>query len=449
MEYNLPIAFIEQIRKQFGESHAGRLSDLLNTPSPTTIRVNPKKVSDPESVLDLPLDLSVNMEGRSADGFVLRERPLFTLDPHLHAGAYYVQEGSSMAIENQMEIYRSLWEESRDGKFRVLDLCAAPGGKSTHLLSMFRDCPGAMLVSNEVIRSRATILAENITKWGGANVVVTNNDPADFQKFESFFDMVVVDAPCSGEGMFRKDSASRDEWSPEHVVQCAARQRRIVADIWPALRPGGVMIYSTCTYNHSENGENLAWIASELGGEVLHSEQCFPGEKYGEGFYFGIVRKGGDAPHMVVKEPLRGAQIKPYKEGVEFVKQGYKLFRKGDLLKAYPSEVAEDMLYAESNLRRVSAGCAVATIMEGAKGRSLVPEADVALSEALKRGHFFEVELSRGDALKFLRRESLAFPEAPKGYILLTYKDIPLGFVKNIGNRSNNLWPQGWRIRNV
>lgn len=449
MDIRIPESFLENICIEFGEPQAGRLSELLNSTSPVTVRVNPMKVGDRQEILDLPVDSSVKMEGRSEFGRVLKSRPVFTLDPLFHAGCYYVQEASSMAIESCKEIYDTLQSDSADGKVRILDLCAAPGGKSTHLLSIFRDCPGAMLVSNEVIRARATILAENIAKWGAANVVVSNNDPADFGAFAGFFDMVVVDAPCSGEGMFRKDPASRQEWSPEHVDQCAARQRRIVADIWPALRNGGIMLYSTCTFNHWENGDNLNWIASELGGEVLHSQQCFPGEQYGEGFFYGIVRKSGDEQHALIKDPLRGAAVKPYKDSVDFVENGYVCYRKGDLVKGYPVSVAGDMIWAESHLRCVSAGAAVASVMEGAKGRTLVPEADVALSEALRRGSFPEVEVSLEDTLRFLRKDPLVFQSSPKGYLLLTYKGVPLGFVKNIGNRTNNLWPQGWRIRNV
>lgn len=449
MDIRIPESFLENICIEFGEPQAGRLSELLNGASPVTVRVNPMKVGDRQEILDLPVDSSVKMDGRSEFGRVLKSRPVFTLDPLFHAGCYYVQEASSMAIESQKEIYASLQGGSADGKVRILDLCAAPGGKSTHLLSIFRDCPGAMLVSNEVIRARATVLAENIAKWGAANVVVSNNDPADFGAFEGFFDMIVVDAPCSGEGMFRKDPASRQEWSPEHVAQCAARQRRIVADIWPALRRGGIMLYSTCTFNHWENGDNLNWIASELGAEVLHSEQCFPGEQYGEGFFYGIVRKSGDEQHALIKDPLRGAAVKPFKDKVDFVEAGFVCYRKGDLVKGYPAPVADDMIWAESHLRCVSAGVAVASVMEGAKGRTMVPEADIALSEALRRGSFPEVEVPLEDALKFLRKDPLAFPSAPKGYLLLIYKGVPLGFVKNIGNRSNNLWPQGWRIRNV
>ncbi|MBO5804855.1 MAG: rRNA cytosine-C5-methyltransferase [Bacteroidales bacterium] len=449
MDIRIPESFLENICIEFGEPQAGRLSELLNSTSPVTVRVNPMKVGDRQDILDLPIDPSVKMEGRSEFGRVLKSRPVFTLDPLFHAGCYYVQEASSMAIESCKEVYAKLQEDSVDGKVRILDLCAAPGGKSTHLLSIFRDCSGAMLVSNEVIRARATILAENIAKWGAANVVVSNNDPADFGAFAGFFDMVVVDAPCSGEGMFRKDPASRQEWSPEHVDQCAARQRRIVADIWPALRSGGIMLYSTCTFNHWENGDNLNWIASELGGEVLHSQQCFPGEQYGEGFFYGIVRKSGDEQHALIKDPLRGAAVKPYKDSVDFAEEGYVCYRKGDLVKGYPVSVAADMIWAESHLRCVSAGAALASVVEGAKGRTMVPEADIALSEALRRGSFPEVEVSLEDALRFLRKDPLAFPSAPKGYLLLTYKGVPLGFVKNIGNRTNNLWPQGWRIRNV
>lgn len=449
MEYNLPKYFLEQIERQFGEHRAGELSVLLNTSSPTTVRINPSKVNSTADLPSLLIDPDVKLERRSKYGFALEKRPLFTLDPMFHAGCYYVQEASSMAIENQLPLYKSLAEESIDGKFRVLDLCAAPGGKSTHLLSMFGDIPGCVVVANEVIKSRAAILAENIAKWGRGNVVVTNNDPADFVKFESYFDLIVVDAPCSGEGMFRKEPASRDEWSVANVEQCAARQKRIVADIWPALREGGLMIYSTCTFNDLENGSNLKWIASELGGEILYSEQCFPGEQYGEGFFFGVLKKNGNSPHVTVKEQIRSSAVKPFKERLEFVKEGFVLYRKGDLVKGYPSACVDDMIYIEGHLRSLSSGVAVATILEGAKGKSIIPEADLALSEAICRGVFPEVETEMDDALKFLRKESLAFPTSPKGYLLVCYKGVPLGFVKNLGNRSNNLWPPHWRIRNV
>lgn len=453
MEVNLPIDFITFLEKEYGATFAEALKSIIASPSPTTIRVNPSKVSTPLETLDLPIKSSLQEFGRSRYGYVLSSRPIFTLDPLFHAGAYYVQEASSMAIESQFSLYKGLLDDNSDGKLRILDLCAAPGGKSTHLLSIFANQKGVMLVANEVIRQRATVLAENIVKWGASNVVVTNNDPSDFKEFGSFFDMVVVDAPCSGEGMFRKDRDSIGQWSIEGVAQCAARQRRILKDIWGALRDGGILLYSTCTYNRSENGENLEWIVKELGGELLFSEQYFPGEEFGEGFFFSLVRKGGNSAHSTFKSVRKVEEIKDRRD-LKFVKPEYFLCRKGDTVKGYPINVANDLLYLESKLRVITGGVAVATIIEGGKGASYIPKGDVALSDALVRGVFPEVDLyspsaqePSKQAIRYLKREPLTFNGHPKGYLLITYKGIPLGFVKNIGARANNLWNINWRIR--
>lgn len=477
MEINLPSEFIESIKGDYGEAQAQRLISLINLPTPTTIRVNPLKLSISDNnangtIADtLSLSFSKDEESNRAlrsitkYGYLLDSRPIFTLDPLFHVGAYYVQEASSMSIEKCLPYFMDLISESVDGKVRILDLCAAPGGKSTHLLSMFANQRGVMLVANEVIRSRATILGENLTKWGGANVVVTNNDPSDFRALDSFFDLVVVDAPCSGEGMFRKDPAAISEWSMDNVEQCAARQRRILSDIWSSLREGGLLLYSTCTYNKKENSENLDWISRELGAELLYREQCFPGESFGEGFFFGLLKKRGSALHSSVaaqKGALKSGSIrsiKQYKEKLDFVKPNYLLYTRGDksqLIKGYPEDVVEDMIYAESRLRTISGGVAVASVIDGGRGRTYIPEGDVALSESLNRGVFPEVELLKGesgheseDALKYLRKENLTFPTSERGYLLLTYKSIPVGFVKNLGNRSNNLWNTNWRIRTL
>jgi 16S rRNA C967 or C1407 C5-methylase (RsmB/RsmF family) len=436
----------ETFRKYLEEAIGGEKAlvafSAFDEPAKVSVRLNPFKKGHDFEGSPVPW----NEYGR-----LLPERPKFTLDPCLHGGAYYVQDSSSMFVGH---VFRKvLQQEEMTGRpiVRVLDLCAAPGGKTTDLAASLRQAFGDrfILVSNEVMKQRAAVLAENVALWGDPNVVVTSDDPRAFAALPGFFDIVVTDVPCSGEGMFRKDEEAQIQWSEDNVALCQARQKRIVADIWPALRQGGIMIYSTCTYNSAENGDNLAWIASELGAQVLYSEQCFPGEKYGEGFFFGVLRKEGSEQHAVVKDPLRGASVKPYKDKIEFVSDEFVCYRKGDLVKAYPSEVAGDMIYAESHLRTLSGGCAVASVMEGAKGRTLVPETDIALGKALKRGVFPEVELSLEDALRYLRKDALVLSDKPKGYLLMTYKGVPLGFVKNIGNRSNNLWPQGWRIRNV
>ncbi|MES1226926.1 MAG: RsmB/NOP family class I SAM-dependent RNA methyltransferase, partial [Bacteroidota bacterium] len=200
----------------------------------TSVRVNPNRTFNVEYS-------TLNVQGKvpwSSNGYYLSERPSFTTDPLFHAGAYYVQEASSMFLE---EAVKQTCDLSKP--LKVLDLCAAPGGKSTLLQSIISN--ESLLISNEVIKSRVNILSENITKWGAANVVVTNNDPKDFQRLPEYFDLIVIDAPCSGSGLFRKDPEAITEWSSDNVMLCSQRQQRILADILPCLKPGGILIYST------------------------------------------------------------------------------------------------------------------------------------------------------------------------------------------------------------
>lgn len=321
----------------------------------------------------------------------------------------------------------------------ILDLCASPGGKSTHILSKM--APDDLLVANEAVSSRAGMLASNVARWGLPNVVVTNGDPSAFSGLEGCFDIVLVDAPCSGEGMFRKDADAVSGWSPDNVNLCAARQRRIVGDVWPALKAGGTLIYSTCTFNHFEDEDNARWICSELGARLESERHFLPGIDRGEGFYCAVIRKDGD---------LRSAgtmrfndRSRPVKDASGWLVPGYTVFEKGDLLKAYPAGLSAEMHALESKLKVIHSGVAVAL----RKGRDLVPEADLAVSTILRRGAFPECDLDIRTALKYLSREPVVLPDAPLGFVLVTFKGYPLGFVKNLGNRTNNLYPQSLRIR--
>ena len=403
-----------------------------------------------------------------SNGHYLAQRPLFTLDPLFHAGAYYVQDASSMFSEVAMKAIMedAAWDE---GKLRLLDLCAAPGGKSTHILSLLGE--NSLLVSNEVIKSRSVVLADNIAKWGSHNVVVSNNDPRDFKSLSEYFNIIFVDAPCSGEGMFRKEPETVNEWSMANVELCAARQRRILQDIWPALAPGGYLVYSTCTFNHFENDGNLEFLINEMGAEPVdvagfagNSEygnilktshggfQFVPGMVEGEGQFFAIVKKSTLCGE---KSRFRIPGMKPsgnlLKKFPYLPLQEYDFELKGDMVKAYPKGLANEIRFLETKLKIVSSGVAAAI----QKGRDFIPHADLALSEAfsemISQGKLPEginaVEVSRDDALKFLAKEPLVLPGAPSGYILLIYKGVGLGFVKNLGNRTNNLLPMARRIR--
>lgn len=250
----LPSSFTDYTRTLLSAGEYEKLAAALGGEQPVSIRLNEDKL--PESSFRL-FRSSFKQVPWSATGYYLDKRLTFTFDPLFHAGCYYVQEASSMFVEQALRQYAA------ERPVVMLDLCAAPGGKSTHARSMLP--AGSLLVANEVIRNRSQILAENLTKWGHPDVVVTNNDPADFSPLTDFFDVILADVPCSGEGMFRKDPVAVSEWSPENVEICWQRQRRIISDIWPCLKPGGILIYSTCTYNTKEDEENVRWLRDEFG----------------------------------------------------------------------------------------------------------------------------------------------------------------------------------------
>ena len=453
MAVNLPQAFVESTRAALGDKADVVVEAILAGESVTAVRANPFKISAD----DLRRRFAAAGEDVPwcADAFYLKERPVFSLDPLIHAGAYYVQDPSAMFVWSLAEVLIRQSEAS----LKVLDLCAAPGGKSTAVASALR--PSDLLVSNEVIGSRASVLAENMVKWGRSNTIVTNNDPKDFARLAASFDIILADVPCSGEGMFRKDPGAVAEWSPENVNLCAARQRRIVADVWPSLREGGWLIYSTCTFNSSENDDNVEWICSELGAEPVallramsapgQGEQCVstrcglqfaPGITRGEGQYVAVLRKTSSAKPASFKpaKPLRKAPCNWLMDGFDSFSVETSA---GTLIKAYPQALVQDIRQFEERLKVLRSGVAVASV----KGRDLIPQADLALSQAFRQDAFQQVELAKDQALQYLRCEALQLPDAPKGFLTVTCEGLPLGFVKNLGNRANNLFPQAWRLR--
>lgn len=491
----LPAAFIRYTRSLLGDAEYCQLSAALAQEQPVSIRLNKTKLSP--VMYDSIHTSSISVPWASA-GCYLRHRPTFTFDPLFHAGCYYVQEAASMFVEQVLR-------QHAGGKPSVmLDLCAAPGGKSTLACSLLP--PGSLLVANEVIRNRSQILAENLTKWGRPDVVVTNNDPADFAPLQDFFDVILTDVPCSGEGMFRKDPVAVSEWSPENVELCRQRQQRIVADIWPCLKPGGLFIYSTCTYNTKEDEENIRWMRQELGAEVLPLEvprewnitgNLLPGEDFpvyrflphktkGEGFFLAVLRKtqGGSigfqvraghvlpqareslSPGLDVAQPrgkMRSAQGKRKsaqgkgktapglsKEQLATLRpwllapDEYEFIVNGSSVSAFPKNYLPELSALRSSLRIVQAGVAVAEL----KGKDWLPAHALAMSTILHSEAFPHEEVTYEQAIAYLRKEAVVLSEtSPRGIVLLTYRNIPLGFVKNIGNRANNLYPQEWRIR--
>lgn len=432
------------MKELLGEQYLSFRASLA-TPPPVSIRINPLKHSQITSVRSVPWCES---------GRYLDQRPSFTLDPHFHAGAYYVQEASSMFLEQAVR-------QSVDIKqpLRVLDLCAAPGGKSTHLLSLISS--DSLLVSNEAIRSRATVLSENIQKWGYSNVVVTNNDPSAFANVPGFFDLVVVDAPCSGEGLFRKDTEAISEWSPDSVALCASRQRRIVEDVWPSLKDNGILIYCTCTYNDSENENNLKWLRSRHDIEFIRLEvetpgvlevlkdQCvgyhfFPHLLQGEGFFISVMRKL-EAPDSPPAGRKMKGQLNKAKDISRWLTGEFVTLDRQDLLIAIPAASSADIQTLSQRLNVVTQGVALGTTKHG----KFVPEHSLSLSANLNKKEFQIIDLDLEQALQYLRKDNLTISPHAKGMSLVQYEGNPLGWANVLETRINNLYPSGWRIKNL
>ena len=421
----LPVDFIESMHQQLG-NEAEQLIRALETEPVTSIRLNSK--------LDvLTFDCDTDEVPWHIDGYYLSERPQFTLDPLFHAGCYYVQEASSMFLQQVLEQYV-------DSSSIVLDLCAAPGGKST-LISEYLSSDG-LLLSNE----------DTAAEYG--------------ERCKHLFDCILVDAPCSGEGMFRKDEQARNEWSLKAVKLCAERQRSILMDVWDALKPGGILIYSTCTFNEEENEKNVEWIAETLGADVLPVDyepswgiteanagyHFYPHKTKGEGLYICALRKHEN-------EPLDQAKIKTPKNTPNILHPEYLPVMRSWLqhpddwairysdrfATAYPFKFKEIIDWLSTQMTCISTGFGLGE----ERGKGIAPQHSLSMTKDLRKEAFPNIPLTREQALAYLRTEALMLAGVPLGLVLLTYEGVPLGFAKNVGNRLNNLYPNEWRIRHL
>lgn len=437
---DLPEAFVKRVSADpfLGTS----LLDALDKEQPTAIRVNSLKgLSVFEKLEAIPW---------SRNGFYLEERPIFTLDPHFHGGRYYPQEAGSQFIDY---ILRNL-ELPSDPVF--LDLCAAPGGKST-LIADFLDGSG-LLLANEVIQSRSKILKENLTKWGAKNTLVSNNDPADFDALKSVFDCILIDAPCSGEGMFRKDPEARNEWSEESVNLCAGRQKRIVMDVWDALKPGGFLVYSTCTFNEAENEANVSWILDQTGSQLVslsipHAKTgrngighyALPSELKTEGFYVVVIQKQGEERTQKNKSKKKStlSRVKTESWFNEWIiTDGSELVQWNNYLFAVPGGKTELIEQLHGNLRIIKLGTELGEISR----KGLIPNEALALDRNLISINIPDIALSKEQALHYLKGETFQL-DGKQGFNTVSFEGTKLGWIKHLGNRFNNLYPKEWRIR--
>jgi len=420
------------------------LLGLLQKPL-VSVRTNPFK----------PVDIFKSDENVpwSNNGKYLKERPEFVSDPMFHSGAYYPQEASSMflgQILNSIDLSQKI----------VLDLCAAPGGKSTLINSFLPK--DALLIANEVIKFRSWILKENMDKWGSSNVVVTNNDPSDFEQFLGFFDVVVVDAPCSGEGMFRKDKNAINEWSERNVKLCCTRQKRILADIIPSITNGGVLIYSTCTFNNKENRDNLKWLQENYEVENLEFEyplgegiveliegdlkgfQFLPGVTKGEGFFISAMLVYGGREKLKVPKRIRKLRLDSWEgSSDEFLNNENKNYIIDETIHNFPEQFESILKSIIWDLNPIKIGCKIGQNIKG----KIKYSHELAFSHELKKDAFELIEVSYEDAIRFLQKKVLSEVPNIKSWGLIAFQNQPLGWVKKVGGRLNNYYPKEFRIR--
>ncbi len=447
----LPEKFLKRLDEQF-RNQSSELKESFSLPPATSIRIHPNKLKS-YSAEKIPW---------SEFGFYLKERPLFTIDPLLHAGCYYVQEASSMFME---QVFTQLFSENE--KIIVLDLCAAPGGKSTHIASLLNS--KSVLVSNEIIQSRIPVLKENIIKQGTGNIMITNSDAKNFGALNEVFDCIVLDAPCSGEGLFRKDKRAISEWSEENAHHCSIRQKRILDDVLPCLRQNGLLIYSTCTFNPEENEMQLKWLKESFGftgvrlkidrdwnidewnEDDLYAYRFLPNKLKGEGFFLSVMRKteSNNFSETVYDSKTDYANL-PKKYSQAFF-QNAVLINENENIYEWKKKIfllntaqIELLKIIGSDIKIIYAGIELGEIKQNQE----IPSEALALFDRVNISNFNTVSLTTEQALSFLRKDAFNISRIEKGWLLAQYENHPLGWLKSLGNRMNNYFPTEWRIRN-
>ncbi len=446
-----PEKFLESLAGEPGFDAENFVDAHQNIDAPVSIRLNPFKKTDLKTDGQVPW---------CAEGSYLDTRPSFTFDPLFHAGCYYVQEASSMFIDHILKQIRP----NNDEPIKVLDLCAAPGGKSTLINSAIGDAD--LLVSNEIIKTRVPVLCDNLNRWGRSNTIVTNNDPKDFGRLNGFFDMILVDAPCSGSGMFRKDPAATDEWSEANVNLCHQRQERILADVYPALKEDGYLIYSTCSYSHQENEDILDWLCTEFNMEsiripinnewgIVESQsenqkawgyRFYPGKVKGEGLFAACLKKK-EQERETLPPKIKENKKLPQKE-IDLV-SGYLnepdefyFFKVNDDWMVINHQHKESLEVLQKHLYIKKSGIRLGSIA----GNDLVPDHELALSLYINKEKVLQTPLDYEQAIQYLRRENINLNTTEKGWSLMMFENHSLGWAKLLPNRVNNYYPKELRI---
>ncbi len=440
----LPLSLITSLRNTKGFNEEAFEQVHTSGEQITSIRINPSKANNLITTGHTSIPWSQY-------GYYLEQRPSFTFDPLFHAGTYYVQEASSMFLEQALKQTVDLLQP-----IKVLDLCAAPGGKSTHIQSLISK--GSLLVSNEVIRARVNILKDNIIKWGCENVFVSNNDPKDFSKLKNYFDVIVVDAPCSGSGLFRKDTGAIEEWSENNVQLCSQRQQRILADVLPALKEGGVLIYSTCSYSYDEDEAIADWLTTICSMTSLPltlsadwgitttdgGYRFWPDKVKGEGFFLACFKKNKSDYSTTNKVKNKPQQLS--KKELPLVERwidiaGFEFIQHENTVYAWPAIHFNDLALLLENLRVIYSGILVGEIMRD----KIVPDHALAMSKLIVTA-VSKIYVDRNTAIHYLQRKDIKLATDVKGWSLISFEQVSLGWANVLPNRVNNYYPKNLRI---
>ncbi|HKC66898.1 MAG TPA: RNA methyltransferase [Bacteroidia bacterium] len=445
----IPVQIINQLTKNFSVDMSA-FEEAHTQTVPVSVRLNPLKPA-----CGFVFDKQVPWTSNS---FYLPERPVFTNDPLFHAGCYYVQEASSMFVE---QAFKQTTNASKP--LVVLDACAAPGGKSTLLASLLNE--ESLLVSNEVISTRVPILTHNMAKWGTINNMVTNNDPQDFARLPNFFNVMVVDAPCSGSGLFRKQDDAIEHWSEENVNHCSLRQQRILTDLLPALKQDGILIYSTCSYSVEENENMCDYLCEKFSLETIKLKtlpewgitetqsdkhkafgyRFFPHLTIGEGFFLACLKKTTSEENKATRNPHKlftkisadeqtGVKKTINTENLDFVK--------------FYDDICGFHKNSTYCVNQITGALKIKKLplhIGQLKGKDFIPHPYLAYQNRINTD-VVKVDVDVAVALQYLRKQPFVLPDATKGFTLLSYKNFNLGWFKNLGNRINNYYPAEWRI---
>jgi len=451
VEQIFPENFLASLSGEPGFERENFITAHQTIEPPTSIRVNPFKRSTLKTNGQVPW---------CPDGYYLDTRPSFTFDPLFHAGCYYVQEASSMFIDHILKYIR----QNEDEPIKILDLCAAPGGKSTLINSAIGN--NDLLVANEIIKTRVPVLRDNLNRWGTANIIISNNDPKDFSRLSGFFDIILVDAPCSGSGMFRKDPSAMNEWSEASINLCHERQERILADIYPALKENGHLIYSTCSYSHQENEDILDWLCQKFDMESLcipinkdwgivetESDQqkargyrFYPGKVKGEGLFAACLKKKGQTPESSSFKTKGHQKLDLREIGIVktylYIPDDFYYFTVNDDWLAINKVHKEGLDTLQRHLYIKKSGIRLGKLM----GNDLIPDHELALSIHMNKDTVLQAELDYNQAIQYLRRENIGINPVEKGWTLMNFEGQPLGWAKLLPRRVNNYYPKELRI---